>query len=139
MKIASFDGKYRFLSNFYEGGGALPSSEHHFQAMKATTIEDAIYVMAARKPGEAKKRGRKIECREDWDEVKLEVMYEVLQLKFLDERLCQLLLDTGDAKLIEGNNWGDTFWGVCNGHGSNYLGQLLMLLRSELSARSSIG
>ena len=34
---------------------------------------------------------------------------------------------------IEGNTWNDTFWGVCNGQGQNWLGKILMLVRSELN------
>ena len=131
--IDKFDGEYRWLSNFSTAGGCKPSVEHQYQARKATTVEDAIFVMAAETPGEAKKRGRRITIRDDWEDIKLDVMYELLVVKFSVEPLKQKLLDTDNAVLIEGNHWGDTYWGVCRGKGHNFLGQLLMLIRRELS------
>jgi predicted NAD-dependent protein-ADP-ribosyltransferase YbiA (DUF1768 family) len=50
-----------------------------------------------------------------------------------DPVLRQRLLDTGDQDLVEGNTWGDTFWGVCRGQGSNWLGRILMDVRAELN------
>ena len=46
--------------------------------------------------------------------------------------LLHKLLTTGDAKIVEGNTWGDTFWGVCGGVGENHLGKVLMRIRAEL-------
>lgn len=134
--INRFEGRYFWLSNFSTAGGVKPTLEHQFQARKAVTVEDAIFVMAAGEPGIAKKRGRSIKCRDDWEEIKLDVMHELLVAKFSVEKTRQFLLDTGDAQLIEGNNWGDTYWGRCNGKGSNFLGQLLMLVRFDLRVRS---
>jgi hypothetical protein len=69
--------------------------------------------------------------RPDWDEVKIEVMRDVLVSKFQhNSELRQKLIDTGDAYLEEGNWWGDTFWGVCKGKGQNKLGLLLIQLRN---------
>jgi ribA/ribD-fused uncharacterized protein len=83
--------------------------------------------------GHAKRAGRKLKLRKDWDEIKLTVMEEVLKMKFLgNQKLAQKLIDTGDAVLIEGNWWNDTYWGVCNDKGENHLGQLLMKIRKEL-------
>jgi predicted NAD-dependent protein-ADP-ribosyltransferase YbiA (DUF1768 family) len=48
------------------------------------------------------------------------------------------LLETGDAELIEGNDWGDTFWGVCGGKGNNFLGKLLMEVRKELRSAQPV-
>ena len=82
---------------------------------------------------EAKALGRKIELRPDWDSVKDIVMYDVCKLKFTTHTdLKEKLLSTGDAELIEGNYWGDVYWGVCNGIGKNKLGKTLMRIRSEL-------
>lgn len=130
--IDYFDGEYRWLSNFSTAGGVKPTLEHQFQARKATTVEDAIYVMAAETPGGAKKRGRSITCRDDWDDIKLDVMYELLVEKFSLSPLKEKLLATGDAELVEGNTWGDTFWGRCRGKGKNNLGYLLMIIRQDI-------
>lgn len=64
-----------------------------------------------------------------WDTVKTVIMYDLLKQKFGKEPFKTKLLNTGDAKLVEGNWWNDTYWGVCNGVGENRLGILLMLVR----------
>jgi predicted NAD-dependent protein-ADP-ribosyltransferase YbiA (DUF1768 family) len=62
-------------------------------------------------------------------------MEDLVRLKFTTHPdLCERLLTTGDAELIEGNSWNDTFWGVCRGKGRNELGKVLMKVRSELAA-----
>ena len=66
--------------------------------------------------------------------VKVKLMFELVLEKFKQNpELKQKLLETGNQELIEGNTWNDTFWGVCNGQGQNWLGKILMLVRSELS------
>lgn len=132
--IDSFEGKYRFLSNFSTEGAIKPTVEHQFQAMKAAKVEDAIRVMAADTPGQAKRIGRKIELRSDWEEIKVSVMKNLVHRKFFDDDiLWTKLIETGDEELVEGNHWGDTFWGVCRGKGENVLGEILMMVREELS------
>jgi ribA/ribD-fused uncharacterized protein len=137
-KIDCFDGEYAFLSNFYEapvekGGIVYPTNEHFFQAMKTLDNEERKKIAAALTPGQAKRMGRKVKLRPDWDSVRLQIMREGLVLKFLCHKdLAKKLVATGDAYLEEGNWWNDTFWGVCNGAGCNMLGKLLMQLREEL-------
>ena len=83
--------------------------------------------------GESKKAGRFIDLRDDWEYVKRKVMYDVVKYKFSNNNdLKQKLLNTFDAELEEGNTWNDTYWGICNGEGSNVLGFILMLVRAEL-------
>ena len=82
-------------------------------------------------PGAAKRMGRKIAIRNDWEAVKEKVMLSVVRAKFEDAYLRRLLTATGTAALIEGNEWGDRFWGVCRGEGENRLGKILMKVRSE--------
>lgn len=122
-----------FLSNFYSHNGAL-TVEHFFQAAKTTDPGWNAEIMAAPTPAAAKKLGRRAPLRPDWDDVKIQVMLELLRTKFSDPELAQMLLDTGDAELIEGNWWGDRFWGVSKGSGENHLGRLLMQVRDELRA-----
>lgn len=135
--IDSFEGEYRFLSNFYPspiiGPRDLPCAtvEHAFQAAKAMLFLDAQWIAAAPTPSQAKKRGRQLKTiRPDWDDVRVAFMTTFLLKKFSDPKLRQRLLDTGNATLIEGNWWGDTYWGVCKGVGKNNLGRLLMSIRS---------
>lgn len=81
---------------------------------------------------DAKKLGKLVTIRPDWDEIKVEVMYEIVKAKFhYNPDLREMLLATEDAELIEGNWWGDTFWGVCKGQGLNNLGKILMRVRDE--------
>jgi len=83
--------------------------------------------------GQSKRAGRKLSLRHDWDEVKDQVMYEVCMSKFTKHPdLKEKLLSTGDAYLEETNHWGDTYWGVCEGVGTNKLGQTLMKIRKEI-------
>lgn len=135
--IDKFDGEYFFLSNFSASPFRInyvlfPTMEHYFQANKADNQNDYLHIAYAPTPGEAKWLGRKIQLRPDWEKIKDNVMLTGLRKKFADPELRSLLLSTGDEELIEGNYWGDTYWGVCNGVGQNKLGKLLMQVREEI-------
>lgn len=140
--IREFQGKYRFLSNFWPAvvildGVRYPTVEHAYQAAKTFDQDCRIYVGSAPTPGSAKKRAREIPFehqRRASDTVKIEIMRDLLRQKFRHTDLKRKLIDTGDRELIEGNVWGDTFWGVCNGKGKNHLGKLLMEVRAEIAA-----
>lgn len=138
MTIGGFTGHNRFLSNFYlvpveVAGLTYPSSEHAYQAMKCALVEDRkAFTDTYMTPAKAKKRGRVVRLRSDWESVKDRVMLEVLQAKFRRPFMAKALLATGDQKLIEVNTWGDKYWGVCGGEGLNRLGETLMQIRSEL-------
>lgn len=138
MKITEFQGDYRFLSNFWMcrivfEGKTWPSSEHCFQAMKTLDPSERHEILHAEKPGQAKRLGKKVKMRPDWEKIKIEMMYQIVLAKFTQNRSLGLgLVATGDAELIEGNNWGDVFWGVCQGRGRNELGKILMKVRKEL-------
>lgn len=134
--IASFQGKYRFLSNFWPStivydNIKYPTVEHAFQATKTLDLAEKLAISNLTTPGQAKKAGKNVELRSDWEQVKLQVMLDLLRLKFQNSTYKQLLLDTGDQELVEGNTWGDTFWGVCQDVGENNLGKLLMKVREE--------
>jgi ribA/ribD-fused uncharacterized protein len=137
--ITSFSGEWEFLSNFSESpiewrGHIWPTVEHAYQASKAIFAMDRAKIMQAKTPGQAKRIGQQISCRPDWEEIKVERMLDLLRKKFSQEPFKSALLQTGKAELIEGNWWGDTFWGVSKqtGIGENMLGKLLMQVRSEL-------
>ena len=136
--VESFRGQFRFLSNFHAGhpfeynGARYLTAEHAYQAAKCASGADAERVRSTDTPGQAKRLGRKVKMREDWDEVKTEIMADILAAKFADAELRERLLATRHAPLIEGNTWGDTYWGVCNGVGQNRLGALLMQLRGQI-------
>lgn len=139
--ITSFRGEYRFLSNFYPRkfyyqGRIWRTAEHVYQASKAADISDYLRISKLRTPGEAKRAGQRVELRKDWERTKRRVMLGALRAKFRDAELAERLRGTGDAELIEGNSWGDTYWGQSPiGYGFNHLGRLLMQVREEVRVR----
>ena len=138
MKITEFRDGNRFLSNFWYApvsydGMTFPTIEHAFQAAKTSVLEFALAIRDCDTPGDAKKMGRQVPMRKDWDKIKIDVMRHLLRQKFTHPALRTLLIATGDAELIEGNTWDDFFWGVCKGTGQNWLGKLLMEVRAEIN------
>jgi ribA/ribD-fused uncharacterized protein len=135
--ITTFRGEYRWLSNFFMrtitvGNMQWASSEHCYQAAKSKRPEDWEAIQNCASPGKAKSAGRHVLIRPDWNQIKLEVMEEILRAKFDQHAdLMEKLQSTKGQQLIEGNNWGDTYWGVCNGRGNNNLGKLLMKIRDH--------
>lgn len=133
--ISSFRDEYFFLSNFYPveiklDGIVYPNAEATFQAQKTLDVEERRKFSMLKNPVQAKRLGRKVKLRDDWKEVKLDIMTEIVSQKFLQHpHLIEMLLQTGDEELVEGNKWGDRFWGVCKGKGENHLGKILMKIR----------
>lgn len=138
-KIEKFSDAWKVLSNFYAcpvmyEGKEYPTVEHAYQAAKTTDEEIREYIRTLSAPGLAKKAGKMVDLREDWEEVKIQVMEDLCRQKFTQDPFCRSkLLHTEDAELIEGNTWGDTFWGVCKGKGKNHLGKILMKIRQEIN------
>ena len=138
--VIEFQGAYRFLSNFYPvqiwcDGEVFASVEHAYQASKATNkVERHLFTANGITPGLAKRMGRNIRIRPDWEQVKLDIMTKLVSQKFINKELQGWLLNTGDMELQEGNRWGDTYWGVDlrSGKGQNNLGKILMKVRKEL-------
>ena len=137
MVINEFRGKYYFLSNFYTAnveykGIKYLNNESAFQSCKLKDIEKRKS-FSHLNPSEAKRKGRRVQLRNDWEEVKYDIMLDIVRAKFTqNEDLKIKLLETGDAYLEEGNTWGDRIWGVCDGRGKNWLGKILMQVREEL-------
>jgi ribA/ribD-fused uncharacterized protein len=135
--IPEFQGEHRFLSNFPDaevmwGGMKFPRVENAYQAAKCRDKEDMKKFLTI-SAGEAKRLGRTIPIRPDWEEMKLRVMEMLVSEKFHNiPEYREKLLATGDEELVEGNAWGDTFWGVCKGVGENHLGKILMKIRKEI-------
>lgn len=137
LPIRFFTDEYRWLSNFWPCEIKLPdftfpSVENAYQAAKCRNPEHRrMFVHVT--PGQAKRRGKKILCRLDWDfATRFEVMERLLIIKFRHPDLQQQLLATRGRELVEGNTWGDIFWGVCNGVGQNHMGRLLMKVRENI-------
>lgn len=142
--IMRFEGDYRFLSNFwlsrfeYEGITWM-SVETAYQAMKADDQKEwgIIKNLTA---SDAKRYGRKIRIRRDWEDVKIRIMTDIVFCKFSqNDYLKTMLLDTDNRLIVEGNNWGDQFWGVTpDGVGRNELGRILMYVRDILRHKKTL-
>ena len=117
--INHFAGEYFFLSNFYPChvafyGMCFPSVEAAFQAAKCATPNDRVQFLNLA-ANQAKRRGRQIKMRPDWEDRKLTIMHNLLVHKFNENlELIPKLLDTGGAVLVEGNTWHDNYWGCCS-------------------------
>lgn len=139
-EIRGFRGQYAFLSNFYPcmvefEGGVYQSAEAAFQAAK-TLDKDVRKQFENLLAYQARELGRRIQLRPDWEQVKVQVMARIVWAKFTQNPdLAAKLLATGDALLVEDNDWGDTFWGVYKGQGENMLGRILMWVRDRLRKR----
>lgn len=136
--IAGFRGEYAFLSNFHPAvvwmsTNEYPTVEHAYQAAKTLDSEERLTIRTAPTPAEAKRLGRTVTIQPAWDGLRLTTMHSLLLKKFglRNPLLVEKLLATRNRKLIEVNNWGDTFWGVCRGRGLNWLGRLLMNVRIQ--------
>lgn len=135
--INEFRGENYFLSNFYMApvtyeGITYTNNEAAFQAQKCDNCADRA-AFADLDPSRAKKKGRHVRLRKDWENVKRTVMYELLTAKFTQNPVLRVKLQaTGTAHLEEGNTWGDRIWGTVDGVGENWLGKLLMQVRTDL-------
>ena len=134
--IRSFAGENRFLSNFFPAEVVLDrisyrTIEHAYQAAKSIDPLVREQIQKAPSPGKAKALGKKLDIRTNWEEIKIGIMRDLIQQKFANHELRERLIAT-QGEIIEGNTWGDTFWGVCDGKGRNILGILLMEEREKL-------
>jgi len=149
--ITAFEGAFRFLSNFGAGGVtvygvACPTLEHAFavskidpadpRRTKAEAMDEIRRIAGLPDPGSAKRAGRRVLLRPDWDRVKFTLVRELVRRKFADPVLAEKLLATGTRRLVEGNTWGDRIWGMVlkdgTWRGRNALGLILMDVRDRL-------
>lgn len=136
-KILQFFGRNRFLSNFFiEPDGSCVEVEYQRAKCRAPE-EAALFDAKGLGPGQAKRLGRQVRMWADWEVIKLSIMEKLVLAKFTDHsELAALLLQTRDIELIEGNTWGDRFWGMVNVNGvwegQNHLGKILMRVREQV-------
>lgn len=137
--VTAFRGEYAFLSNFHRSpmmydGYLTETAEHAFQAAKSINPIHRQAISDATTPAMAKRLGRSVTLRPNWEEVKLGIMLDIVRTKFASNPGLALMLDnTEDMYLEEGNTWGDTYWGTVRGMGDNHLGHILMRVRWERS------
>lgn len=136
--IFGFKGKYYFLSNYYScpvtyQGITYQNSEAAFHAQKDPSRAREFCNL---NPSQAKRLGRKVNLRSDWEFVKDNIMKDIIIFKFKQNpELAKKLIGTGDSVLVEANNWGDAYWGYdeVNNCGQNRLGYILMEVRDLLN------
>lgn len=141
--ITSFDGDFRFLSNFHEEPGhtyqigplIFRTLEAAYQSEKTEIMEEKIeFQTYSHLPGKCKRMGKKVTERKNWKMIRVPVMTNLTDRKYENHVLAEMLLSTGRRQLIEGNIWDDTFWGQCPvGNGENNLGIILMEKRLHLA------
>jgi ribA/ribD-fused uncharacterized protein len=142
--IRIFSGEFDYMSNFYFsktviGKFIYDTVEHYFQSRKAVTDREEREIRETSTPGKAKRMGRKIKIRADWEKIKYDVMFIGVKFKFEQHPdIAKKLKVTGDRLIVEGNNWHDNIWGDCHcpkcEHiiGKNLMGKILMEIRKEL-------
>lgn len=138
--IKYFKGEYEFLHNAYNTpviyeGVEYSNAESAFQAQKCASA-DLRHLFADLDAVTAKKLGREINLRDDWDEIKDDIMRNVLDAKFENEELRDMLCSTGDEEIVMYTKR-DSYWGVIDGEGENRLGKILMEVRSKLMKDAS--
>jgi len=145
IKFSGSYSDYGFLSNFYPApfiykNWFCHTSEHAYQAEKTLVPAQQSMILVASSPGKAKKFGRKVTLRPDWEQVKEQVMLDICLQKFLQNPdIADMLVATGDAILVEHTPWGDYYWGDGgDGTGKNRLGFILQAVRSALSGQREV-
>ena len=134
--IYNFRGRYAFLSNFYklpEKIDGCSTAEHLFQSLKTLDPAEREKIKQAFSPAEARRLGKRVRLRSDWEDIKVVAMKEILDAKFKSDPLRSMLIETSDEQLVHENQHGDYFWGTVCGQGRNMLGKLLMNVRDELN------
>lgn len=139
--ISSFRDEYAFLSNMFPctiiyQGNMYTNVEAGFQAQKNPSKAKEFSLLEGK---EAKRKGRTVRLRPDWENVKVGIMEDLVLAKFTqNQQLKEALLKTGNLKLVEGNKWNDRFWGVCKGIGENKLGLILMKIRQQIRKKEEL-
>lgn len=130
-------GKYEHIVKVIYNGIEFDCVENAYQAAKFLNKTEQM-AFAKMSPYETKSFWENNSgFRSDWEQIKLSIMEDLVWQKFFNsDILKQKLLATEDAVLEEGNDWNDTFWGVCNGVGENHLGKILMNVRNKLKNKA---
>lgn len=132
-----FRDEYYFLSNMYpcEIKITFPPNKQIYtfkcveSAFQACKCIERIHEFEGLNGYQAKKLGRKVHLREDWEQVKLLIMKKLVYVKFQQHPDLYHRLINISGPIVEENTWGDKFWGQCNGVGENHLGRILMEVR----------
>lgn len=108
-----------------------PSIENYYQSQKTLDLEERKRFETCG-PGQSKAYGKRIKLRDDWEEVKYDIMEKALRVKFAPGTDQYIKLKATEGEIVEWNNWGDRIWGkTLDGVGENNLGKILMKIRDE--------
>jgi hypothetical protein len=135
--IRGFQGEYRFLSNFWPSsimmdGDRYDTVEAAYQAARTLSRDDRRTIRRMPTPGRAKRAGKLVTVRHDWDGINIRIMTSLVRSKFSAPAMAAKLAATYPAELVEDNAWGDVFWGTSGGKGENHLGRILMAVRFDI-------
>jgi len=142
--IDYFSDDYRYLSNFSVSrirwaGKDWNTAEHVYQASKTLDESERERIWLSPCADKAKRLGRKVSLIKGWDDEREGIMRQIIYWKFIQNpHLGELLVTSGQAKLVEGNYWHDNYYGNCfcpecaDKEGLNILGRLLMDMRQYL-------
>lgn len=138
--IKEFQKEYRWLNNFAPVKITLDnidyySVEHAYMSAKSDNIEWKKFCSdSENKAGDVKRKSKTLKVKDNWNEIKIQIMRECIKQKFNQEPYKTKLLNTGTEYIQEGNMWNDKFWGVClkTNKGQNNLGKLIMEIRNQL-------
>lgn len=135
--IYGFKEEYRWLSNFATletpimmYGIKFYTTEQLYQACKCKRM-DQFVLFDGLTAAESKKFGRTVEMRRDWNRIRIPVMHRIQMIKYTQPKFNALLAQTSGLYIEETNDWGDVFFGVCNGVGENHLGKIIMDIRDN--------
>jgi ribA/ribD-fused uncharacterized protein len=137
--IKAFKDEYRWLSNFVPAkivldGVLYLSVEHAYQSAKSDKPEWKRFCQTEINPVIVKRNSKEVILLSYWDNIKDDIMEYCIRQKYNQAPYKQLLLNTKDQIIQEGNYWGDKYWGIClkTGEGQNKLGRLIMQIRDEI-------
>ena len=139
--IYEFKDEYDWLSNFSDvdvilDGITFKSVEHAYQSAKSEDKNWKNFCSDySNSAGKIKKESHSIIIKENWEDIRVSIMFSLLVQKFNTEPYKTKLIETGEVYIQEGNNWNDKFWGFCfkTNYGKNNLGKLIMVVRNDLT------
>jgi predicted NAD-dependent protein-ADP-ribosyltransferase YbiA (DUF1768 family) len=128
------DPGFEVLQNSYPApvtvaGLTFPTVTHAYWALSTFDLDQRALVAAAEDGHRARELAQP--QIENWADVRLAVMAGLLRAKFQQNpHLAEVLLSTGDARLVSYEYFESSFWGT----GSHWVARLLEVVRAELAA-----
>lgn len=146
VKFWSTKGEFGDFSNFSNHpikfkNVTFRTSEHLYQSYKFKDALNKDAVISQKTPKLASDIGRETHrpLRDDWDEIKVDVMFLAVGLKLMQhEYIHDKLMSTGDRIIVEDSPI-DYYWGCgADNSGKNMLGKVFMSIRCDIKEGVSI-